>query len=111
MGDGQPIWTDARSRNQIMSKWCENLWKEWRLTHQQFEEYLFLSRDGVISPKRNLDAESRVKEELQAQERNATVKRVRARFDNFERVPEATAWLFTFREERDRYAFLIIDCY
>ena len=62
----------------------------------------------MISPKRNLDAESRVKEELRAQERNATVKRVRTRFDNFERVPEATAWLDTFREERDRCAFLIV---
>ena len=108
-GDHQPNWTDARSRYQVMGKWCENLWKDRKLTHDQYEQYLFLSRDGVQNRKRNLDAvREREKQELEDEEKEKATKRVRSKFDTFEPVPEAVAWLRTFQEERDRYAFLVV---
>ena len=92
-----------------MGKWCENLWKERKLTHEQYEEYLFLCRDGVVSRKRNFDTvRERETQNSETLVRNAAVKRVRGRFAKFDPVPEAIAWLDTFQEERDRYAFLVV---
>ena len=93
----------------MLAKWCESLWKQRKLSHEQYEEYLFLTRDGVVSRKRNLEC---VQEwELQqgeAKERQEAIRRVKARFTAFDAVPEAQAWLDLFKAERDRYPFLVV---
>ena len=67
------------------------------------------TRYGVLSRKRNLDA-VKEKERLESEkgERAAAVKRVRSRFEEFETVPEAQAWLRLFDQEFDRYPFLVV---
>ena len=93
-----------------LGKWCENLWKARKLAHDTYEEYLYLTRDGILSRKRNLDEvkcwEDRREEK---EEREAVTKRVRATlFKPFEAVPAATAWLSLFSQELDRYPFLVV---
>ena len=53
-----------------------SLWQQHKLSHDTYEEYLFLCRDIVLSRKRNLDAvRQRDEEAAEAMERKATVKR------------------------------------
>ena len=57
-GNHVPAWVKAQkgvSRYAVQGKWCENLWKERKLSHDWYEWYLYLTRDGVLSRKRNLD--------------------------------------------------------
>lgn len=35
-----PVWTKARARYQVLGKWPEKLWKQHKLTHDKYEEYL-----------------------------------------------------------------------
>ena len=108
-GDHQPVWTKARSRYQVFGKWCENLWKQRKLSHERYEEYLFFTRDGVVSRKRNLDVvKEREQYDDEAVERSEATKRVKSRFVEFAPVPEAVAWLQLFKEELDRYPFLVV---
>ncbi|CAE7245581.1 unnamed protein product, partial [Symbiodinium natans] len=52
----EPCWTEARRTYQVLGKWPEALWKQRKLTSAKYEQYLFLTRDGVLARKRNLDA-------------------------------------------------------
>ena len=112
-GNHVPVWEKARkgqSRYAVLGKWAESLWKERKLSHQTYEEYLYLSRDGVLPKKRNLDEvrtwEARRSEQ---QERDETSRRVKARlFKPFEEDPAVTSWLQLFRQELDRYPFLVV---
>ena len=105
-GDHQPVWTKARSRYQVFGKWCENLWKQRKLSHERYEEYLFFTRDGVVSRKRNLDVvKEREQYDDECVERSEAIKRVKPRFGEFPPIPEAVAWLQLFKEELDRYPF------
>ncbi len=94
----------------MLGKWCESLWKERRLDHDTYEQYLYLTRDGVQSRKRNLDEVRGWEEEREEdEEREAATKRVRGKlFKPFEQVPAATAWLSRFAAELDRYPFLVV---
>lgn len=112
-GNHVPVWVQAKkgqSRYQVLGKWCENLWKCRKLSHDTYEEYLYLTRDGVLSRKRNLDEvvgwEERREEK---KEREEATKRVKAKlFKPFEEVPKAKAWLSLFAQELDRYPFLLV---
>ena len=56
-GNHVPVWVDAKqgqNRYAVLGKWCENLWKDRKLGHATCEEYLYLTRDGVLPRKRNL---------------------------------------------------------
>ena len=56
-GNYFPCWKQGRWENyQVRGAWPETLWKKRKLTHDKYDEYLFLTRDGLISRKRNLDA-------------------------------------------------------
>ena len=81
-----------------------------REDHDTYEDYLYACRDGVTFRKRNLDAVRQKDEEAEEdKKRNAATKRVRQNtFDAFPEVPEVTAWLCGFREEVDRYPFLVV---
>ncbi|CAE7641355.1 unnamed protein product [Symbiodinium pilosum] len=86
--------------------------KQRKLTSQKYEEYLFLTRDGVLARKRNLDAVREHEAGLaEAGIIEANSKRIRANpalYQPFPRVPAADAWLATFREDRLRYPVLIV---
>lgn len=112
-GNHVPVWVAAKkgqSRYAVLGKWCENLWKERKLSHEAYEEYLFLTRDGVQSRKRNLDQVRNWEEEREEdKERQEVTTRVRAKlFKPFEEVPAAKAWLALFSQELDRYPFLVV---
>ena len=112
-GNHVPVWVKAQkgqSRYPVLGKWPESLWKAKKLDHDVYEEYLYLSRDGVLSRKRNLD-EVRGWEERREEkaEREEATKRVRSTlFKPFEEVPAVTAWLSLFSQELDRYPFLVV---
>ena len=112
-GNHVPVWVKAKkgqSRYPVLGKWCENLWKARKLDHDTYEEYLYLTRDGVLSRKRNLDEVKGWEERREERtERETVTKRVRAAlFKPFEKVPAAEAWLSLFHEELDRYPFLVV---
>ncbi|CAE7432135.1 unnamed protein product, partial [Symbiodinium necroappetens] len=108
----EPCWTSAAQTYQVLGKWPEALWKQRKLTHQQYEAYLYLTRDGVLARKRNLDAvrdhEAGAAEEEAMQ---ANVRRVRANpalYQPFPAVRSAQDWLAMFREDRLRYPLLVV---
>ena len=108
----EPCWTTAARTYQVLGKWPEALWKQRKLTSDMYERYLFLTRDGVLARKRNLDA---VREHEAALAEGAiieaTSQRLRANpalYQPFPAVPAAQAWLATFREDRLRYPILIV---
>lgn len=112
-GNHVPVWVKAQkgvSRYAVQGKWCENLWKERKLEHGAYEKYLYLTRDGVLSRKRNLEEVKRWEEAREeALLREAAAKRVKAKlFKPFEEVPAAKAWLALFSKELDRYPVLVV---
>ena len=112
-GNHVPVWVNAQkgqSRYAVLGKWCENLWKDRKLGHDTYEEYLYLTRDGVLSRKRNMNEVMSWEEmRAEAKERQAAAKRVRqALFRPFAEVPAAKAWLSLFSTELDRYPFLVV---
>ena len=103
------MWADAISRYQVFGKWCESLWRQRKLSHGKYEEYLFLTRDGVVSRKRNLDAvKEKERQAIEKDERAAATHRVKTAFAPFDPVPEACARLELFAHECDRYPILIV---
>jgi hypothetical protein len=48
--------TGCEKTYQVLGKWPETLWKQRRISSVTYEKLLFLSRDGVVSRKRNLEA-------------------------------------------------------
>ena len=111
-GNYQPVWTDARSKYQVMGRWPETLWKQRKLSHEMYERYLYLSRDGVLSRKRNLD-ECRADDEakVNAAEIAENTKRIRGNahlYQAFPLVPAAQAWLALFQQDALRYPLLIV---
>ena len=111
-GNHWPCWVKSTrsSHYQVAGKWPLSLWQQHKLSHDTYENYLFLCRDGVVGRKRNLDA---VRERAEAAEEDkemkATAKRIRlATFEPFPKVPAVTAWLKLFKKEVDRYPFLVI---
>ena len=86
--------------------------KQRKLSTEQYEECLYLTRDGVLARKRNLDA---VKEHEAALAEAALIAanthRVRtnaAVYRPFPPVPAAQAWLAMFCEDRLRYPLLLV---
>ena len=61
-GNYMPCWTPAAHVYPVLGKWPEKLWKARKLSHEEYEAYLVLTRDGVQARKRNLD-EVRASEE------------------------------------------------
>ncbi|CAE7446150.1 unnamed protein product [Symbiodinium microadriaticum] len=109
----EPCWASAAQTYQVLENWPEALWKQRKLTHQQYEAYLYLTRDGVLARKRNLDAvrdhEAGAAEEEAMQ---ANARRFRANptlyRQPFPAVRSAHNWLAMFREDRLRYPLLVV---
>ena len=61
-----------------MGKWSQILWQQRKLSHETYERYTFLCRDGVGARKRNLDIVRQWEEAAEEDaEREATGRRVR----------------------------------
>ena len=113
-GNYVPAWCsqDGAATYRVQGKWPEALWKHYKLDHATYEEYLFLTRDGVQARKRNLDA-CKAWSEAQAEEAEiaATVKRIRSNpaiYKPFPPVPAVSAWLEHFKTDLLRYPLLIL---
>ena len=111
-GNYMPCWTSASLAYPVLGKWPEKLWKSRKLSHDQYEEYLFLTRDGVQARKRNLD-EVRARDEaaVENEEMARNTKRLRGNpelFQPFPVAPAAQAWRDVSNEDRLRYPLLII---
>jgi len=111
-GNYQPCWTKAAMTYQVLGKWPETLWKQRKLSTELYDEYLFLTRDGVLARKRNLEA---VREHEEAAAERAIIESNTARlrsnpelYQPFPVVPVAQAWLATFQEDRLRYPLLVV---
>ncbi|CAE7470127.1 unnamed protein product [Symbiodinium sp. CCMP2592] len=111
-GNYEPCWTKAAMTYQVLGKWPETLWKQRKLSTERYEDYLYLTRDGVLARKRNLDA---VREHEEAAAEHAVIEANTARlrsnpelYQPFPLVPEAQACLGTFKEDRLRYPLLVV---
>ena len=111
-GNHFPCWvkTAKSTYYQVPGKWPLNLWQQHKLSHETYDNYLYLCRDGVVGRKRNLDAVRQREEEAEEdKERVTTAKRVRLNtFEPFPELPAVTSWLKLFEEEVDRYPFLVV---
>ena len=109
-GNYMPVWTSCKCR-QVLGKWPENLWKQYKASDEVYEELLFLCRDGVLSRKRNLDACVQRQEGQQAQATiQERIKRIRGNsvlFQPFAFLPAAHDWLQLFKRDELRYPILI----
>jgi hypothetical protein len=111
-GNYKPCWTDCKCRYQVLGKWPETLWKQRKLTHDNFDIYLHLCRDGVPGRKRNFDAvvqrEKRDANQETMAKRSARIRANPDLFSEFPRVAVAEEWLAKFREDALRYPILIV---
>ena len=93
-------------------RWPQRLWQSNKLTHQVYEEYLFLCRDGCVSRKRNLDAvRDWGKGRSDDAEKAKRITRIRGNpelYQPFSEIPEVTNWLRSFGQDAMRYAILIV---
>ena len=112
VGNYFPCWTAERCTYEVLGRWPEKLWKAHKLTHEVYEEYLFACRDGVLYRKRNFEARKEREEQQKARkEVEERVKRIRgnpALYQPFPEVPEARAWLETFKHDALRYQVLVV---
>jgi hypothetical protein len=111
-GNYMPCWTTSRFRYAVPGRWPEKLWKARKLSDSVYEEYLFETKDGVISRKRNLDA-CREHAEARSDEAEISdrVQRIRQNLDlcpPFPPVPAAVAWLTLFALDAVRYPILVV---
>ena len=112
-GNYEPVWAaTAEFHYKVKSKWAESLWQDRKLTHDTYEDYVFESRDNVLSKKRNLDAcREREVAVAESKEMRAVVKRIRedpTLLRPFPTVPAAEIWLTCFVEDRVRYPILVV---
>ena len=100
-GDYQPCWVAGCSKYQVLGKWADALWRQRKLSHRNYERYVFLCRENVLGRKRNLDA---VREDEQTQadlkEIEAVTKKIRSNgriYKAFPKVALVEAWLAMFK--------------
>ncbi len=111
-GNYTPCWTEGKCTYMVDARWPETLWKQRKVSHAMWKEYLYECRTGVIGRKRNLDAvmeqEAREARKKEIAER---IKRIRANpglYRPFPVVPSAQEWLALFKADALRYPILIV---
>ena len=111
-GNYMPCWTESLLSYQVLGKWPETLWKQYKITEAVYENYLVLSRDGVPARMRNLRAcqEQTSKREAQAalSERVKRIRGIPEIYAPFPEVPAAKEWLRNFSKDALRYAILVV---
>jgi len=114
VGNYAPAWVpDAMYTYVVKGQWAEVLWRQRKLTHTTYEDYLVLCRDGYISRKRTLDAIREAEEDAAtSQEIAATTQRIRSNSDVYKRVKEyqvLSDWRSLFADDSpDRLRFPIL---
>ena len=108
-GNYFPAWVkEGAFTYPVPGRWPESLWKAHKLSHEKYEAYLHLCRDGVLSRRRNLETVRQREEAVEEEAEMAEVaKRIRQTLVFTPRA-EAVAWLDKFKEEQDRYPFLLL---
>ena len=111
-GDYAPAWTETKKKYKVLRKWPQSLWEAHKLTHEVWDELIFLTRQGVVGAKRNLEAvQEHELERAEQQELMAVVKRIRGNPDlyrPFVKVPEAETWLQCFQKDAVRFPILLV---
>ena len=110
-GNYEPAWTQAARTYPVKGRWNDTLWKAHKLSHDVYEDYIYLCREGVLGKKRNVDAvREREAAVAAAQDIEDRVKRIRSNpslYRPFPPVPAAVAWLEKFASDALRYPVLI----
>lgn len=111
-GDYLPCWTESVKKYQVLGKWPETLWKQRKISSEEYERLLFLSRDGVVARSRNLQACREHERAVAAHSAiDARVKRIRGNpsiYQPFPTFPEAEAWLELFKNDALRNPILVV---
>lgn len=111
-GNYWPAWCDERVTYQVLGKWPETLFKQYKIAFDVYDDLLHKCRDGVPARMRNLEACRQWEESKAAKaEIEARVKRIRGNpelFQPFPEVPEAQEWLQLFQKDAIRYPFLMV---
>lgn len=111
-GNYLPCWTFCEKTYQVLGKWPETLWKQRKISSAVYEELLFLTRDGVVSRRRNLQACLEQEECLNLKAAiEERVLRIRSNSDlykAFPEVPEAKSWLQLFQQDALRYPIMVV---
>jgi hypothetical protein len=111
-GNYEPAWTGAKQTYAVSGRWLDSLFKAYKLSEDVYDDYIHLARDGTCYRKRNLEAcRERAREVRSALEVEERIKRIRSNpavCQPFRPVPEATAWLKLFEEDRLRYPLLVV---
>ena len=111
-GNYLPCWVRCEKTYQVLGKWPETLWKQRKISSATYEKLLYLTRDGVLSRKRNLDAckdhEDSAALTLAMAERVQRIRSNPSLFRPFPKVPDAEAWLKLFQADALRYPILVV---
>ena len=111
-GNYLPCWVSCEKTYQVLGKWPETLWKQRKISSATYERLLFLSRDGVVSRKRNLEAcqehEEAAALKLAVEERSARIRSNPQLYQPFAKVPQAEEWLKLFAVDALRYPIMVV---
>jgi hypothetical protein len=111
-GNYAPAWTDTKCKYQVLGAWAEKLWKQYKLSDEQYQEYLYQTKDGLPARLRNLEVYQEWKRkrahEKAVEERTKRIRGNPELYQPFPRVQEAEDWLELFKVERCRYPVLLV---
>ncbi|CAK9065211.1 Uncharacterized protein SCF082_LOCUS33419 [Durusdinium trenchii] len=111
-GNYLPCWVSCEKTYQVIGKWPETLWKQRKISSVTYERLLFLSRDGVVSRKRNLEACLEHEEahalRLEVDQRSARIRSNPQLYRPFAKVPQAEEWLQMFEVDALRYPIMVV---
>ena len=111
-GNYLPCWTTSTMNYQVLGKWAETLYKQYKITADVYERYLYLCRDGVLARARSLQACREHEAKRQAEgDIAARIKRIRSNpaiYKPFPKVQAAIDWLRQFDCDALRYPILIV---
>lgn len=111
-GNYLPCWETCEKTYQVLGKWPETLWKQRKISSVTYERLLFLTRDGVVSRKRNLEAcqehEDAAALKLAVEERSVRIRSNPQLYQPFAKVPQAEEWLKLFKVDALRYPIMVV---
>lgn len=111
-GNYTPCWTDGQITYMVDARWPETLWKQRKVSHDVWREYINQCRTGVAGRTRNLDEvvknEKRKAREQTMAERAKRIKANPDLYQPFPQVPLAQQWLACFQRDALRYPFLVV---
>lgn len=91
-GNYQPCWEPNCFKYQVLGRWVDALWKQRKLSHENYERYVFLCRDNVLGRKRNLEAvREHEREKAELKEMSVNTKRLRSNRSIYSPFPQVAA--------------------